>query len=224
MELDEVTKVVLPPEKVSPNAFHFIYDWMLSSNSKVHRQCFLEIFVAATFLRINELIEQCYTCMDSKGHFQEDTAFSLYLEGKKLGDPVTPALMISRVSRFFLILVASKEFIEFSLQEVLTLLSSHNIAVHSETEVLFSALRWIYFDWDARQSHLVSVMKCIRFGLLPPWQLVELTRSSNSPEIRPLMEVQEIYKMVEDGLHYVISKYYYGDDDFLYSVSSILVH
>lgn len=206
-ELNQTLLVVdLPPEKVTPNAFHFIYDWMLTTKAKVHRKGFMEIFVAANYLKINELVEQCWACMDNKLQFKEDSAFVLYLEAKQMNDLVVPTVMICRISRFFLTLVATKEFVELKADEVISLLSMNTIAVHSESEVLYSAMRWLFYDWSAREKDMISVIKCIRFGLIPPWQLVELKRGPRNHDIQRIMEVEEIYKMVEDGLHYIVSK------------------
>lgn len=206
--------IELPPDKVTAKAFEFIYDWMLNTNAKVQRDGLMQVFIAAEYLKIDELIEQCWSCMDSSIHFNEDTAFALYLEAKGIENQVIPALMLPRISRFFLILVASKEFVEFTVDEVIALLSLSTIAVHSEAEVLFSAMRWLFFDWNTRKKDLIPVMECVRFGLISSLQLMEFTRGLNE-DIQRIMENPEIHKMAADGLLYAITKQFYGEEDYV---------
>lgn len=202
--------MTLPESNVSANAFRIIYDWMLSPEPTVQRQGILEVFSAGCFLLIKELVEQCWTCFDSDKNFIEDSAFCLYLDARTLGEPLIMELMINRISRFFLTLVASKEFLEFETKEVIDVLQSSMISVHWETEVFFSVIRWLFHDYENRKIDLVKVMKCVRFGLIPPWHLVEFERDTNCHEIRTVMQDPDVHKMVTNGLHYVISTNFQG--------------
>lgn len=134
-------QIVLPTEKVTPQAFHKVYEWMLTSQPIVQRQGILELFNAAQFLKIPGLVSQCWVCLDDDERFCEDAAFLLYIEARKLGqDEMIQQLMLSRVNKFFLSLVASKEFLEFDVDEFCGLLSSNSIGVNSETDVRWKCL------------------------------------------------------------------------------------
>lgn len=67
-------------------------------------------------------------------------------------------------------------------------------------EVLMSAVRWLMHDWETRRQYMLSVLKCVRFGLITPWQLVEVKRNPENPEFMELMSNPEVQKMVDDGL------------------------
>lgn len=136
MDLNNEAIVVLPADKVSVRAFLMIYDWMLSSNPIVQRDGLLELFSAAQFLKIQELIEQCWSCIDNNDHFFEDVAFLLYLEARKYEYEMIKKLMFERISKFFLSAVASKEFLNFNSAEVCALLESNTIGINCETEVI----------------------------------------------------------------------------------------
>lgn len=200
MDLNNEQVVVLPPEKVTPQAFVMVYDWMLSSKPEVQRDGILELFNAAQYLKIKGLVDQCWVCLDDDERFCEDAAFLLYLEARKFGHELIQQLMLTRVCKFFLTLVASKEFLDLTPKEICTLLQSNSIGVNAETEVLMSAVRWLLFNWEEREKYLLDVMKCVRFGLMTPWQLVELRRNSDCPEIKKVVEFPEVQKMIDDGL------------------------
>lgn len=135
MEFNNEISIHLPEEKVTPGAFVMVYDWMLAEVPLVQREGILELFNAANFLRIPQLVQQCWFCLGDDECFREDTAFLLYLEARKYGLEVLEQLMLMRVCKFFLTLVASKEFLELSAKEICTLLSSNTIGVNSEIEV-----------------------------------------------------------------------------------------
>ena len=135
MECNNEILIKLPEEKITPAAFMMVYDWMLSTEPLVQREGILELFNAANFLRIKELINQCWLCLDDDVRFREDTAFLLYLEARCYGLESLEQLMLMRICKFFLTLVASKEFVELNAREICTLLSSNTIGVNSEIEV-----------------------------------------------------------------------------------------
>ncbi|CAG5088011.1 Similar to Beta-scruin (Limulus polyphemus) [Cotesia congregata] len=168
---------------VTSKAFSIIYDWMISESNEscqlLRRDNILEIFMAAQFLGIKELEEQCWAFIDNNDLFSEDTAFLLYVEARKLGNTPVMELMVPRIM--------------------------------NEMEVLMSAVRWLMHDWETRRQYMLSVLKCVRFGLIAPWQLVEVKRNPENPEFMELMSNPEVQKMVDDGLAFVIIKHWYGN-------------
>ncbi|KAK9295619.1 hypothetical protein QLX08_010110 [Tetragonisca angustula] len=208
-------EIDLTESDVSSKAFSLIYDWMISSQNEsyrlLQRDNILEIFTAAQYLGIKELEEQCWAFIDNDELFTEDTAFLLYLEARKVGNTAVMELMVPRIMKFFLMLVSTKDFLQLSVDELCLLLKSNYICVNSEMEVLMSAVRWLMHDWANRKQHMLEVLKCVRFGLIAPWQLVDVKRNPENPEFMELMSSPEVQKMVDDGLAFVIIKYWYGN-------------
>ncbi|XP_072944216.1 uncharacterized protein [Epargyreus clarus] len=215
-ELNTRRVIELPIENVKPEAFHTIYDWMIYSgqeSSKVlRRENVLDLFCAAQYLVIKDLEEQCWSFMVNESLFTEDTAFVLFREARAKGVTVVMDLMVPRVKRFFLPLVASKDFLELELEELMTFLRSNYICVTSEIEVLMAGVRWLHGDWSSRSCFAIDVMRCVRFGLISPWQLVDIKRNPDNAEILEIVNEPEVQQMVDDGLAYVIIKYWYGNN------------
>ncbi|XP_051173758.1 uncharacterized protein LOC127289702 isoform X2 [Leptopilina boulardi] len=208
-------EIDLSGSSVTSKAFSLIYDWMITSNNEscqlLRRDNILEIFVAAQYLGIKELEEQCWAFIDNNELFSEDTAFLLYLEARKISNTAVMELMVPRIMKFFLMLVSTKDFLELAVEELCLLLKSNYICVNSEMEVLMSAVRWLMHDWENRKKNMLDVLKCVRFGLIAPWQLVDVKRNPENPEFMELMSCPEVQKMVDDGLAFVIIKYWYGN-------------
>ncbi|XP_055913349.1 uncharacterized protein LOC129946991 [Eupeodes corollae] len=202
MECSNEAVIQIPPERVTPQAFMMVYDWMLSTEPSVQREGIVELFNAANFLKIKGLVDQCWVCLDDDIRFKEDTAFLLYLDSRNYGLETLQHLMMTRICKFFLTLVASKDFLLLSAKEVCTLLSSNFIGVNCEVEILMSAVRWLNYNWSDRQCHMLDVIKCVRFGLMPPWMLVALGRDIDCEEVHKVIDNPIVKKLIEDGLSY----------------------
>ncbi|XP_003692376.2 kelch-like protein 35 [Apis florea] len=183
----------------------------IESYRLLQRDNILEMFTASQYLGIKELEEQCWAFIDNDELFSEDTAFLLYLEAKKVRNTAVMELMVPRIMKFFLMLVSTKDFLDLAVDELCLLLRSNYISVNSEMEVLMSAVRWLMHDWANRKENMLEVLKCVRFGLIAPWQLVDVKRNPENPEFMELMSSPDVQKMVDDGLAFVIIKYWYGN-------------
>ncbi|XP_045542733.1 uncharacterized protein LOC106720143 isoform X2 [Papilio machaon] len=213
---NNLREIELPISSVTPEAFQIIYEWMIFSNSEsnkvLKRENILELFCAAQYLAIKDLEDQCWSFIVHEELFTEDTAFALYREARSKGMTPVMDIMVPRVMRFFLPLVASRDFLELDPDEIMTFLKSNYICVTSEIEVLMAGVRWLYGNWPARRRLVVDIMRCIRFGLISPWQLVDIKRNPDNAEILEIVNDPEVQQMVDDGLAYVIIKYWYGNN------------
>ncbi|XP_054730191.1 uncharacterized protein LOC129238966 [Anastrepha obliqua] len=212
MECNNEVLIQLPEEKITPGAFMMVYDWMLAEEPLVQREGILELFNAANFLRIKNLVNQCWLCLDDDVRFREDTAFLLYLEARNYKLESLEQLMLTRICKFFLTLVASKEYLELTTKEICTLLSSNTIGVNSEIEIFMSIVRWLNYNWDEREADMLEVTKCVRFSLMPPWFLVTLNKNIDCVEIDRIASHPEVKRMINDGISYTTTQLYYGEN------------
>ncbi|XP_075157420.1 kelch-like protein 6 [Haematobia irritans] len=202
----------LPPETVTTKAFTLIYEWMLADKPQIQREGFVEVFNAANFLGIKQLVHQCWCCLDNETYLTEDTAFALYWEARNYNLQTVEQLMMSRICKFFLTLVASKEFLHLSCKELCKLLSANTIGVNSEVEVLMAAVRWLSYKWKERKPFILDVISCVRFGLMPPIYLVTLNKDLDCPHYEGIFEIPEIKKMIQDGLLLTTNQSYYAEN------------
>lgn len=77
-----------------------------------------------------ELEEQCWAFIDCDELFSEESAFSMYMKARRLGNNAIMELMVPRIMKFFLTLVSSKNFLHLTQEEMCILLKSNYIAVH----------------------------------------------------------------------------------------------
>jgi hypothetical protein len=211
-QLGNVSEVILPADQVTPAIFKSIYEWMLLDDEPqfpVHRyDALVELFTAATFLKIKDLLHQCWIIFDDEDIFHEETAFYFYQKVRQTQHADIKKIMLHRISRFFLTLVASKDYVELNTEEIVQLLQSNCIACSSEVEVLFSAIRWLLYDWVEREQQMLTIIKCIRFGLMTSMQLTYFSQGFDGDHILAgVFNHLSVRQMVEDGLAFVIIKH-----------------
>ncbi|XP_016943441.3 kelch-like protein 26 [Drosophila suzukii] len=203
--------VDLPEEKITPRSFCLIYDWMVEDTPILPRLGLLEVLQAASFLDIPQLVRQCQYCMENG--FKEDSAAMLYFEAKILKLEETYREFLMRVSKFFLTLVASQEFLRLPLKSLLMLISSSSIGVNMELEVFMAAARWLNHHWPQRQKNITAVTSRIRFGLIPPWLLIQLQKPDvTAVEVRRIVSETEVRQAIHDGIAYTTTRLFYGAD------------
>uniref|UniRef100_A0A1I8PEI8 BTB domain-containing protein n=1 Tax=Stomoxys calcitrans TaxID=35570 RepID=A0A1I8PEI8_STOCA len=220
MECDNELLVELPAEKITPEAFVMVYKWMTADEPQIERERILELFMAAKYLKIKQLEYQCWICLDDNVCFREETAFLLYLEARNYNLKDVQNLMLARICKFFLTLVASKEFLSLSPKEICTLLSLNSIGVNSEIEILMAAVRWLSYNWQEREPYILDVIKCVRFSLMPAVYLVTLNNDIDFPELERIIGKPEVKKMISDGISYTTTKSFYGHnrEEFLQTI------
>ncbi|KXJ74308.1 hypothetical protein RP20_CCG013939 [Aedes albopictus] len=204
-ELDNERVVQLPEEKVSPQAFQIIYDWMLSSKADIQREHFVEVFVAAEYLRIKHLTDQCWISMDSTEALMEDRAFLLYIEAARHQQAILKNMLLKRICAFFLPLVATSEFTQMPLDDLSMLLKSSYIGVFSETDVFYAACVWLREDWDNRQDSVSDVMHLVRFALIRPSLLAQLNSFDADERIHDILRNETTKYLVAQALNYAFS-------------------
>lgn len=166
--------IELPPDQVSINAFREIYNWMLIEDFKIPRPKFADIFKTAIFLKINDLVKECMAIIDDNLIIGEREAVSIFLEAKKINCKLLQSHMVKKISKIFLTFVASLDFLELNFEEVYEFFKSNRIAVNSEMDMLFVALRWLEYEWPKRKNCVKKLFKLIKFEVIPSWIVVEI--------------------------------------------------
>lgn len=63
-----------------------------------------------------------------------------------------------------------------------------------------AVIRWLMHDWKHRQRYSLRLMKCVRFSLMPPWFLLALVKTTNSPEVEEMIDYPEVKLMIQESI------------------------
>lgn len=167
----------LPEDQVPYEGLVVLCAWMDKAHAVLDCAQLMSVLAAATFLRIEDLSRQVWLCLDLPQGIKEERAFKLALEASRMSALATyrglDTTILRRVQCFFLTLVASREYLQLAPESVCSLLSAE-LAVNSEREVFFAAVRWLTHDWEVREKYLLPVMQSVRLMQLSTKYLYQL--------------------------------------------------
>ncbi|XP_068146987.1 kelch-like protein 1 isoform X1 [Drosophila tropicalis] len=212
-------KLELPADQVPAKGFQQAYKWMLDGRTDLEQSLLVEILAVAKFLNIDELVQVVWYWLDKPDLFYEDQAFLVAHRALLLGRVMNlDTLMMQRIKCFFLTLVASREFISLPVENVCALLQSDELAVNTEKEVFFSAIRWLTHHWPARKEYVTTVLKTVRMALLPYNFLKQLQSPPipDEPELNLISELPEVASFLRDAC-FAQTLTYYSDGTHIFN-------
>lgn len=214
--------IELNVEEISAEIFYKIYNWFLSSSKTIERESLIAMMSSAEYLQIEKLLKQCWELVKQVEWFQEDEAFLLYRDAKERKIEMVQTLMRQQVKKYFLTVVATRDFLEMDADEVANWLRMNSLGVNCEAEVFFVAARWLLHEWEERKKYVMCLMKHIRFALLEPWRVIEYKRNELTGELGEILKSQELRKFFENDIYYSVYRQCFKDEysdyfcDFLY--------
>lgn len=212
------------PENVSVESFVAILNWTLVPEATVRREGVIDLYAAALYLEIPELEKQCWAFFNVDGNYMS-YSFDLYLEARERSNQTIMNIMVTRVSKFFLLMVASKQFLGFSLDEIKRFFRSSVIAVNDEIEVFLAGVRWMAFDWDKRKKHVLTIMKCVRFALFSITTLLDISSVHKDMQfdhdiVKEIVLKPEIKLIIQTNLSNATNEFYNSDSDMEFDFKS----
>lgn len=194
----------LPENEVPYEGLAALCAWMDKSHTVLDCEHLMAVLAAATFLRVEALSRQLWQCLDLPQGIKEDRAFKLAMYASSShalscysGLDTT---ILRRVQCFFLTLVASKEFLHLPPENICSLLGAE-VAVNSEKEVFFAAVRWLTHDWAARSKHLEAIMKSVRLAQLSTKYIRQLQKGTKEPTVDLIVGHPVFVELIRKALY-----------------------
>uniref|UniRef100_B4N5D6 GK20552 n=1 Tax=Drosophila willistoni TaxID=7260 RepID=B4N5D6_DROWI len=197
----ELLTICILPMAVMP----LIYDWMLTESEELDvDDQFIPLFIAAMYLGVQQLLEHYWYTL-SLNHDMglcEMTAFHAYMKGRILGCGEILPILVCKLRKIFIPLVASTEFLRLTAHEVHLLFKQDTICVNCEDEVFFAAVRWFEFNWPVRKKFVNLIMSAVRFRHLSPWLRRSLDHLRENDLIKEISEMPQVTARLWDSAKY----------------------
>ncbi|XP_037934132.1 uncharacterized protein LOC119668628 [Teleopsis dalmanni] len=191
---------------MSPMEFRTLYNWMLEDKPKIFHDSLLSMLTAAIAFGIKDLKLQCWSLLSNDDMYNEENAFFMYLKARKFSLPHVRRVMLSRIKKFFLPLVSSKEFVSLNLSDLKCLMKGNSFAVNREIEIFYSLIRWLSYDWDEREPYVTQVMRLVRFNNMSCPNLLHLKHYFKSGEVNRVTYRDEIQNKIQQNLEAAVVK------------------
>lgn len=194
----------LPENQVPYEGLAALCGWMDKSHTVLDCAHLMAVLAAATFLRVQALSRQVWQCLDLPQGIKEDRAFKMAIDASSMhaldcyrGLDTT---ILRRVQCFFLTLVASKEFLHLPPENICSLLSAE-VAVNSEKEIFFAAVRWLAHDWAARSKHLEPIMESVRLAQISTKYIRQLQTGTDEPTVNLIVGHPVFVELLRKALY-----------------------
>ncbi|XP_013387935.1 kelch-like protein 10 [Lingula anatina] len=100
----------------------------------------------------------------------------------------------------------SQEFVQLSVEEVLSVLCSEHLNATNEETTFEAAIRWISHNPESRKRHILDLLRCVRLGWLNfeyfDTQIKENEFVKAEPKCAPLLaEAQKLLETLDIGMY-----------------------
>ncbi|XP_043644538.1 kelch-like protein 18 [Drosophila teissieri] len=190
----------LPVEFVRPEVFEVLHRWMTDQEPLLKRTGIVNLLIAADYLNIKQLSSQIWACLDPISGIDEHQAIQVAMDALPLRElSHLHYLMLQRIHYYFLIFASSVEFLALPIGSVSALLSSNDIRINSEAEVLYAAIRWLNHEWPTRKSFALELMEKVRLSRLPSELLRVLESPVGDSRVDRIIQLPMVKALVEKG-------------------------
>ncbi|XP_037959099.1 kelch-like protein 12 [Teleopsis dalmanni] len=196
----------LSDKDISPGAFGILYKWMIDPRINIECEELMEVIKAATYFDVPALINLCWNIFSNEKYFCEDLAFMVYFQARLFDFPELKNSMLRRVRKFYTHLISTLEFVLLTAEELNNIISNDFIEVNMESEVFFSIVHWVNYDWETRHVSLVMLMRSIRFTTMPVTFMLYLLNDDHCDELKQVVEHDEVKKIIRKSLEFCIVK------------------
>ncbi|XP_017082835.1 kelch-like protein 40b [Drosophila eugracilis] len=204
-KFEKVNDIFLSSDKVTPKGFQLVYEWMTDINAEIPWKNFVDLYMAVDFLKISELHELICCRLDNPKLLSGFEAFKFFLQTLPLNSALLQDLMLTRINKYFLLAVATEEYLNLEPKHVFNMLNQMNMCVNSEMEMFMSGVRWLLYDWPNRKQYAVTIMQAIRFNLMPAWYTTSLKSKHQNANFQELLDISEVQTMINLGMSFSVT-------------------
>ncbi|XP_061712263.1 actin-binding protein IPP [Cydia pomonella] len=179
LEESQKRHVALPsvPAEILPIIIDFIY----TGEVVIDKTTVQHLLIAADMLQLRELVTGCGEFLRRELHPSNALGIFRFAEAHNCIELADEALEHAQAN--WNVVASGDELLDLPLPQLVTLLSSEQLKVESEAQVLYPALRWLEHDPACRRRHCFEVLSHIRLPLIAPQLLDEAIKNVQDPSI-----------------------------------------
>ncbi|XP_026757819.1 actin-binding protein IPP [Galleria mellonella] len=179
--LEETQKNHVALPSVPPDILPMIIDFIYTGEVVIDKATVQHLLIAADMLQLRELVTGCGEYLRRELHPSNALGIFRFAEAHNCRELAEEALGHAQAN--WNIVANGDELLELPLPQLITLLSSEQLKVDSEAQVLYPALRWLEHDPSCRRRHCFEVLSHIRLPLISPQILDEAIKNVQDPSI-----------------------------------------
>ncbi|GBP30667.1 Actin-binding protein IPP [Eumeta japonica] len=179
--LEESQKRLVSLPSVPPDILPLIIDFIYTGQTIINKSTVQHLMIAADMLQLRELVTGCGEYLKRELHPSNALGIFRFAEAHNCAELAHVAL--DHAQTHWNIVATGDELLDLPLPQLIKLLSSEQLTVDNEAEVLHAALRWLEHDPTLRRQYCFDVLSKVRLPLIAPQVLEEALKKVQDPSI-----------------------------------------
>ncbi|XP_050664363.1 actin-binding protein IPP-like isoform X2 [Leptidea sinapis] len=166
---------------VPPSILPLIIDFIYTGEIVIDKGSVQNLLIAADMLQLRELVVGCGEFLKRELHPTNALGIFRFAETHNCMELAEEAL--AHAQAHWDLVANGDELVELPLQQLVKLLSSEQLKVDNEAQVLYPALKWLEHDPATRRRHCFEVLSHVRLPLILPQVLDIAIKNVQDPSI-----------------------------------------
>ncbi|BHF69621.1 hypothetical protein SprV_0301266700 [Sparganum proliferum] len=182
--------------------FSALIEYIRRGSTTVDQGNVYEIFIAADYLLVPKLKEQCSAYIKELSN-DPSTAINLWVAGRPLHWPEIGEMAFQKILENFENAYLSPEFEQLDSKDVETILMDDSLNCKSEMTVFDAVMRWLAHDPESRASDALSLLWNVRLGMI---RTAEVEKMKQNEQLKLVPEYMNILTEWPWSIYDLISK------------------
>ncbi|KAL4705149.1 hypothetical protein ACJJTC_018720 [Scirpophaga incertulas] len=179
--LEESQKRHVSLPSVPPDILPMIIDFIYTGEIVIDKTTVQHLMIAADMLQLRDLVTGCGEYLRRELHPSNALGIFRFADAHNCTELAEEALEHAQAN--WNIVARGDELLDLPLPQLITLLSSEQLKVDNEAQVLYPALRWLEHEPSCRRRHCFEVLSHIRLPLISSEVLDEAIKNVQDPSI-----------------------------------------
>ncbi|KAM7291083.1 mucin-17-like [Ixodes scapularis] len=172
---------------VSAATFAVLYNYMTTGKLDMSPEIVADVFNAAFRLHMSDVVKKCIQVETETTPIGQQIL--MYSAARRLNLTEEERRAYNFLTAHFMSVVATKEFLEMDVDDIVLLMSADTIGCHCEAEVFEAGMSWLNYAPEQRLANSEKVMSAVRFDQM---NLSELNQCLDYPGLPEMVAVKKI--------------------------------
>ncbi|XP_017777379.1 PREDICTED: kelch-like protein 5 [Nicrophorus vespilloides] len=200
------SKVVL--RDINGDVLHAIVNYCYTGSVDIREDNVETLLSTACLMQLSEVVEACSRFLVNQLHPNNCLGIAVFAEHQNCNSLLIEANAYT--NRNFMQVIKNQEFLQLSVDQIKTLLSSDDLNVSSEEQIFHALMEWIQYDPVNRKPNVGKLLGLIKLPLLDPAFLIDNVESSlggsNADCQKLIMEAMKWHLLPERRLQMVSAR------------------
>ncbi|EDO34507.1 predicted protein, partial [Nematostella vectensis] len=191
----EQERVIL--KKLKPSVVKEILDFLYTGRIEIDNKNVRDLLEASSFLIISSVTDKCWQFLEE--YLNVETCLIVLSIADEFYNLDLNKKALKFLCREFLSVAKTREFLELSTAEIKELLSSDDIYLDDEIQLLEILIKWVNFDRSNRRKYIPELMKLVRFHFIKPGILDSQLFKDLATDLEIVSQTEQLSSLTSGG-------------------------